>query len=158
MGTLSKSFASCGGYIAGSAAVVEYLRYTTPGFVYSVGMSPANAGAALAAVRVMKAEPDRVSRLQDRADLFRRLARNAGLDIGSSEHSAVVPVIVGGSARCLCLAQALRERGLNVSPIIAPATPETGTRLRFFLTSDHTVEQLGFAVTALAEELARLRP
>ncbi|MEN9567761.1 MAG: hypothetical protein RLZZ69_2957, partial [Cyanobacteriota bacterium] len=70
MGTLSKSFASCGGYIAGSSALVEYLKYTAPGFVFSVGMSPPNTAATLAAVRVLKAEPERVTTLQTRAKLF----------------------------------------------------------------------------------------
>ena len=63
MGTLSKSLASCGGYIAGCRALIEYLKYTAPGFVYSVGMTPANAAAALAATRLLMAEPQRVTRL-----------------------------------------------------------------------------------------------
>jgi len=64
MGTLSKALASCGGYIAGSRALVQYLKYTTPGFLYSVGLSPADAAAALAAVRLLHAEPERVARLR----------------------------------------------------------------------------------------------
>src|SRR6185436_5175215 len=63
MGTLSKSFGSCGGYIAGSKAVVEYLKYTAPGFVYSVGISPSNAAAALASFKLLEEEPERVARL-----------------------------------------------------------------------------------------------
>ena len=74
MGSLSKSFASCGGYIAGSAALVEYLKYTAPGFVFSVGMSPPNTAAILAAVRVLKAEPERAIRLQQRAKTIFRLS------------------------------------------------------------------------------------
>ena len=70
MGTLSKSLASCGGYIAGSQALVEYLKYTAPGFVFSVGMSPPNAAASLAAIGVLKAEPERATRLQARAKFF----------------------------------------------------------------------------------------
>ncbi len=75
MGTLSKSFGSCGGYIAGTKALVEYLKYTSPGFVYSVGLSPPNAAAALASIRLLEAEPERVARLRHRSRLFLELAR-----------------------------------------------------------------------------------
>ena len=65
MGTLSKSFGSCGGYIAGSKPLVEYLKYTAPGFVFSVGISPPNAAAALASLRLLEEEPERVARLTE---------------------------------------------------------------------------------------------
>ncbi|RPJ17185.1 MAG: aminotransferase class I/II-fold pyridoxal phosphate-dependent enzyme, partial [Deltaproteobacteria bacterium] len=80
MGTLSKSFASCGGYIAGSRALIEYLKYTAPGFVYSVGMPPPNVSAALAAIRLRKKEPERLARLHELSGLFLRLARERGLN------------------------------------------------------------------------------
>lgn len=111
MGTLSKSFASCGGYIAGTSAVVEYLKYFGSGFVYSVGISPPNAAAALASIRLLKAEPERVSRLHDRANLFLRLAEERGLNKGTSKDSPVVPVIVGDSFRCIALSRALLDLG-----------------------------------------------
>ncbi len=95
MGTLSKSLASCGGYIAGSTELVEYLKYTAPGFVYSVGLSPPNAAAALAALTVLRREPQRVARLRELATLFLKLARERGLDTGSAAGTPVVPVIVG---------------------------------------------------------------
>src|SRR5206468_2904954 len=67
MGTMSKSLASCGGYVAGSKALVQYLKYTVPGFVYSVGMSPANTAAALEALRQIRAHPEKVQRLRERS-------------------------------------------------------------------------------------------
>src|SRR5262249_10890050 len=73
MGTLSKSLASCGGYIAGGKELIEYLKYTAPGFVYSVGISPPNAAAALEALRQIRAHPEKVALLQDRGRLFLRL-------------------------------------------------------------------------------------
>ena len=91
MGTLSKSLASCGGYIAGSAELVEYLKYTAPGFVYSVGLSPPNAAAALAALTVLQREPQRVARLRELAALFLKLARERGLDTGSAGRHARGP-------------------------------------------------------------------
>ena len=82
MGTLSKSFGSCGGYIAGSKALVEYLKYTAPGFVYSVGISPPNAAAALASLRLLEEEPERVAQLADNSRLFLSLAKQRGLNTG----------------------------------------------------------------------------
>ena len=76
MGTLSKSLASCGGYIAGSAELVRYLKYSNPGFVYSVGISPPNAAAALAALRKLRAHPDVVATLRERSRLFLELIRH----------------------------------------------------------------------------------
>jgi 7-keto-8-aminopelargonate synthetase-like enzyme len=120
MGTLSKSLASCGGFIAGSRELVACVRYTVPGFVYSAGMSPANTAAALAALRKMLAEPERVQRLRERSRLFRDLVRAKGFDTGLSHDSPVIPLIVGDTARCLRFAQALFERGINVQAIHFP--------------------------------------
>jgi 8-amino-7-oxononanoate synthase len=156
MGTLSKSLASCGGYIAGSAELVEYLKYTAPGFVYSVGMSPPSAAAALAALTVLGREPERVVRLRELAALFLKMARERGLDTGSAGGTPVVPVIVGSSVKSLRLARALFERGINVHPILPPAVAEHSARLRFFITTNHSQEQICTTVLAMADELARL--
>jgi 7-keto-8-aminopelargonate synthetase-like enzyme len=156
-GTLSKSLASCGGYVAGARTLIEYLRYTVPGFVYSVGMTPANTAAALGALRTMRAEPERLARLTANSRLFLDLARKAGIDTGTSRDSPVVPCIVGDSAHCLALCHALFDRGISVNPIMYPGVPEELARLRFFVTSEHTTEQLERTVQAVAEELGRLR-
>ncbi|TDU79519.1 type I polyketide synthase [Streptomyces sp. KS 21] len=155
-GTLSKALASCGGYVAGSRSVVEYLRYTVPGFVYSAGMTPADTAASLAALRLLRAEPQRVARLAENAALFVRLARDAGIDVGDSRDTPVVPCIVGDSLKTLRLAEALFQQGVSVNPILYPAVPEEMARLRFFITCDHTCDQIRHAVTALEHELRHL--
>jgi 7-keto-8-aminopelargonate synthetase-like enzyme len=156
MGTLSKSLASCGGYIAGSAALVEYLKYTSPGFVYSVGITPSNAAAALAALRKLQAEPERVQRLHDRAARFLSLCRAAGLDTGASDGTPVVPVILGDSLRAARLSELLFRAGINVQPMVAPSVPEDQARLRFFIASTHTDEELEAAVNAVTAALRTL--
>ncbi|MDP1848690.1 MAG: aminotransferase class I/II-fold pyridoxal phosphate-dependent enzyme [Solirubrobacteraceae bacterium] len=156
-GTLSKSLASCGGYVAGSRELIQYLKYTTPGFIFSAGMTPANAAAALAAVRQMRAEPEALAALQRNAELFLELARAAGVDTGDSAGTPIIPCIVGDSLKTLRLSTALLRRGINVNPILYPAVPEELARLRFFVTSCHSEEQIRHAVQALAEELALLR-
>ncbi len=158
MGTLSKSFGSCGGYIAGCKEVVEYLKYTAPGFVYSVGLSPSNAAAALAALRLLEEEPNRVADVQARSAQFLRLARERGINTGMSNNTPVVPVITGNSEHALLLSRALFERGINVQPILHPAVEEEAARLRFFITSTHTKEQVRQTVAAVAEELEKLDP
>ncbi|MGA3067017.1 MAG: aminotransferase class I/II-fold pyridoxal phosphate-dependent enzyme [Tepidisphaeraceae bacterium] len=156
MGTLSKSLASCGGYIAGSAELIEYLKYTAPGFVYSVGMSPANAAAALTALTVLQAQPRRVSRLRELASLFLKLAKERALNTGSAAGTPVIPVIVGNSVKSLRLARALFDRGINVQPILHPAVPEHAARLRFFITTNHSEAQIRETVDAIADEMAKL--
>ena len=158
MGTLSKSFGSCGGYIAGSKALVEYLKYTSPGFVYSVGLSPPNAAAALASIRRLQAEPERVTRLRQQAKLFLELAKSRGIDTGISRDSPVIPVILGNSMHALQLSKALFQRGINVQPILYPAVEESAARLRFFITSLHSEEQIRFTVDSIVEELEKINP
>ena len=152
MGTLSKSLVSCGGYIAGRKDLIDYLKRMAPGFVFSVGMTPPSAAAALAAVEILEREPERVRRLNERAALFLRLARDGGLDVGGSVGAAIVPIISGSSIGAARLSQALFHRGINVQPILYPAVPERAARLRFFLTAQHTEAQVRDAVAILLEE------
>ncbi|SPE21095.1 conserved hypothetical protein [Burkholderiales bacterium] len=151
MGTLSKALAGCGGYIAGEAALVEHLKFLAPGFLYSVGMSPPLAAAALAALRCLRREPARVLALQARGAQFLEQAKAAGIDTGTSAGIAVIPTIVGSSIKAARLASALFERGINVQPILYPAVPEKSARLRFFVSSEHTEEQIEGAVRALSK-------
>jgi 8-amino-7-oxononanoate synthase len=142
MGTLSKTLAGCGGYIAGERALVDHLKYAAPGFVYSVGMAPPMAAASLAALNLLAKEPERVARLQANGQRFLALAREAGLDTGTSQGFAIVPVVLGGSLKAAKLSGRLFERGVNVQPILYPAVEEKSARLRFFLSSLHTEEHL----------------
>ena len=158
MGTLSKALGSCGGYIAGSKTLVRWLKYTVPGFVYSVGLPPAAAGASLGALRLLQRQPERVAKLHANARLFLQLAREAGLDTGPSGGSAIVPVILGNSMNSLRLSRALFARGISVQPILYPAVEERAARLRFFITSSHTPDQIRRTVAAMQEELARIDP
>ncbi len=156
MGTLSKSAASCGGYIAGCKALIELLRYTAPGFVFSVGMPPGQVGAALAALRTLDAEPERVGMLRSKSELFLSLCHEAGLDTGDSGGTPVIPVITGNSMVALRLSHRLKGDGINVQPILYPAVDESAARLRFFITSEHTDEQIRFTVARTASHLAEL--
>lgn len=150
MGTLSKTLAACGGYVAGERALVEHLKYSAPGFVYSVGISPPVAGAALEALRIMNSEPERVARLHQRAQRLLARARDAGIDTGHSQGYAIVPALAGGSLKATRLSNQLFEHGINAQPIIHPAVEEKAARLRFFVSADHTDEQIERLIAALA--------
>ncbi len=157
MGTFSKSFASCGGYIAGKKSLINYLKYTTPGFLYSVGISPANAAAALMAAKLIKSEPERTQRLKENAKYFLEQANEAGLNTGKSMDTAVIPIIVGNSNHALLLAHRLFENKINVQPILYPAVPDNESRLRFFITCDHTQEEIQFTVDMTAKLLTQIQ-
>jgi 8-amino-7-oxononanoate synthase len=156
MGTLSKSFASCGGYIAGGESVVRYLKYTAPGFLYSVGMSPPSAAAALKSLQLMQRQPELVEQLRQRSKLFLDLARASGINTGFSVGAAVIPAIIGNSIQCMRLSEALAARKINVQPIVHPAVEENAARLRFFISATHSEEEIRHAVQVLSEEMKKI--
>lgn len=157
MGTLSKTLASTGGYIAGSRALIEVLKANASGFVYSVALAPALAASALKALQLLHEEPWRTARLQENCRLFLDEARAVGLDTGTAQPYAIVPVLVGDSLVAAKLSQRLLERGVNALPVMFPAVPMQSARLRFFISSLHDEEQIRLAVRVLAEELSDLR-
>lgn len=156
MGTLSKALASAGGYVAGSKALIELLKYTSPGFVYSVGAPPSAAAAAFAAINVMHQERWRLTKLRENGQHFLAAARSRGLDTGASVGASVVPIIVGNSPAAVILSQRLQDRGYNVVPIIFPGVAENQARLRFFLTCRHSPEQINGVLEAVSAELPKV--
>ncbi len=156
MGTLSKALASCGGYIAGSKTLINYLKNTAPGFIFSVGITPANAAAALASLQLIKSEPVRLTQLHERSKMFLAACQSAGLNTGLSKDTPVVSIIVGDSSPCFQLSNALFQRGINVHPMVYPSVEEGDARLRFFISATHTERQLQFTVDVLVEEMAKL--
>ena len=155
MGTLSKALAGCGGYIAGETALVEHLKFLAPGFLYSVGMAPPLAAASLAALQKLLKEPQRVHALQANGAYFLTQAKAYGINTGLSTGLAVIPVITGSSIQAAKLSEALFQRGISVQPILFPAVPEKAARLRFFVSCQHTQDQIRLTVDAVAQELAR---
>ena len=158
MGTLSKTLSSCGGYVAGSKGLIDYLRCSAPGFVYSVGLAPPVAAAAAAALKIMRDEPERVAQLSENATFFLERARAAGLDTGPSIGAAIVPIMTGGSIRAAQVADRLRRQAVNLQPIIYPAVPERAARLRLFISSLHDRAQLARVTEQIADAMAAIKP
>ncbi len=156
MGTLSKTLVGTGGYIAGSAVMVDFLRSLGNAFVYSVGMPPVIAASAERALTIFHREPERVQKLQANARHFAKVAKEHGLDLGTSRETAVCPVIVGDSIPAAMLSQQMFERGINVQPVLYPGVPPKTSRLRFFLNTAHTFEDIEHALGVAAEELKKV--
>jgi 7-keto-8-aminopelargonate synthetase-like enzyme len=116
-------------------------------------MSPPNASAALAALQQMRAEPERLAQLRARAKLFLDLARQGGLNTGSSRDSAVVPIIVGSSHRAVLLYRSLYDAGILAFPIMHPTVPENTARLRFFLSCTHSEQQIRHTIQVMTDSL-----
>lgn len=154
MGTISKALGSGGGYLAGRKMLMQYLKYTTPAFVFSTAVSPANAAAALEALRILRQEPARVAQLRQRSQLFLKLAVDCGLNTGHSRDTPIIPVILGDSHQCMRVVAALLQEGIDAQPILYPAVPENKSRIRFFITAEHTEEQICRTVQVLAECIA----
>jgi len=150
IGTLSKTMASCGGFIGGKAAVIEWLRYTLPGFVFSVGLSPVIAAAAQAALQIVQKETWRIERLRHNAELFVELAREAGLDTGPAIGRGVVPILFADSHETLAASRHLMSNGYYVPPIIQIGVPKNQPRLRFFLSAAHRTEDIRGVINLLA--------
>jgi 8-amino-7-oxononanoate synthase len=156
MGTLSKTLAGCGGYIAGSDELVDYLRCMAGAFVYSVGMPPLIAASVEKALEILHREPERVAALQAISAYFREYAQKKGLDTGSSQGTPICPIVVGDSVPTVILSQELFRHGINVQPVLYPAVPAQAGRLRFFLTNMHSRNDVETALDATADELAKI--
>jgi len=159
MGTFSKSLASCGGFIAGPADVIEYLRISSRSFVFSASAVPAAVGAALAALRVIRAEgPQLFEALLGNAEYLREGLRGLGLKVvepgtlpdGSVATTPVVPVIVGDDWQAVLLWKALFDAGVYTNVAIHPAVPPGGALLRTSLMATHEREHLDAALATIA--------
>lgn len=147
-GTLSKTLASAGGYIAGSHALIDNLKFFSPGFLYSVGLPPPNAAAAFAALEIMREEPQRVQRLQAISQYFLERARDVDMDTHSAMGFAIIPAIVGDPIQAVTISRKLESYGIHAKPIIYPAVADQAARIRFFMSSEHTTQMVDQAIDA----------
>lgn len=147
MGTFSKSFASIGGFIAGSKDVVHYIQHHARALIFSAALPAPAAAAALAALDIMEKEPERVARLWENADYMRDNLRAIGYDIGQS-NTPIIPVIVRDQFRTLLAWRALIEEGVYTNPVIPPGVPPNLSLLRTSYMATHTREQLDRALAA----------
>lgn len=155
MGTLSKTFAGCGGYIAGCWELIDYLKYTAPGFIFSVGLPPPLAGASLKAISLLQQDTYRVRKLQENSAYFLSLARKNQLNTGRAEGHAIIPIIIGNSIQTAQITNFLFYHGINIQSVIYPGVNESEARLRFFISTLHTTAQIDKTFDLLKESNIR---
>ncbi len=141
MSTFSKSFASLGGFIAGEEDVIHYIKHHARALIFSASMSPANAAAALAALHVMREEPQRVERLAKIAERMHTGFRKLGFNIGNTQ-TIVIPIFIGDDEKTLLFWRMLFDNGVFVNPVLTPAVPAGQQLLRTSYMATHTDEQL----------------
>ena len=149
MGTFSKSLAAIGGFVAGDAEVIDYVRHTARSAVFSAALPPASAAAALAALEIVEREPERRKQLWEATAYMKRELSGLGFDTGNSE-SPVIPIVVGDDARALRMVRRLQEEGVFVNCVISPAVPEDRAMIRTSYMATHQRAHLDRALEAFA--------
>ena len=150
MGTFSKSFASLGGFIAGDAGVVDYIQHHARSLIFSASIPPANAAAAMAALEIMKTEPERIQRLIEIGAYMRKNYRQLGFNIGESQ-SPIIPIIIGDDMTTLHVWKALFDAGVYTNPVLSPGVPPGMQLLRTSYMATHTDEQLDRVLETFAK-------
>lgn len=141
MGTFSKSLASLGGFIAGDAATIDYLKHNSRTLVFSASMSPANSAAVLAALKIMIAEPERIAQLWKNTERMKRGLLSLGFHLGESE-TPILPVYVHDMLKTFQFCKRLQDEGVFVNPVVSPGVPVGDELLRVSLMATHTFEQI----------------
>lgn len=152
MGTFSKSFASLGGFMATTHQVAEYVRHVSRPFIFSASMPPGNVAAALEALHILKAEPERVKRVNDNAAYMRRGFESLGIRAGESM-APIIPIVIGTNEATFKVTRDLLEGGVYVNPVVSPAVEEGGSLLRTSYMATHTRDQLDFALETFGRVL-----
>ncbi|HDL86397.1 MAG TPA: pyridoxal phosphate-dependent aminotransferase family protein [Candidatus Acetothermia bacterium] len=149
MGTFSKSFASIGGFIAGEAATIHWIKHLARPLIFSASLPAPNAAAALAALDVMEQEPERVDRVNAIAERMRNGYRELGFEVGASE-TPIIPILIGDQMKALRMWKALFEAGVYTNVALPPAVPPGESILRTSYMATHTDEQMGKVLAIFA--------
>ena len=150
MSTFSKSFASLGGFIAGDEDTIHYIKHTARALIFSASIPPANAAAALAALHVMKEEPELSRRVRSIADRMRKGYTELGFNIGNSI-TPVIPIIIGSDELTFATWKMLFDNGVFVNPVISPAVSPGRQLLRTSYMATHTEEQMDQVLESFAK-------
>lgn len=146
-GTFSKSLASVGGFVAGTANTIEYLRHHSRPFIFTASLPPANTAGVLAALEVLQEEPERRDNLWKVTQRLQDGLRGMGYDIGETK-TPIVPVLIGAMDKTFIFWRMLFEAGVFTNPVVAPAVPPSQCRLRTSLIATHTEAQIDQALEA----------
>lgn len=151
LGTLSKALGSVGGYVAGRKELIEYLVNYSRSFIFSTALSPADIGAALEALTIVKNEPLVVEQLNENTAYMANKLQSMGIEC--DDETPIFPIIVGDNERALSLAYELELRGIIITAIRPPTVPVGESRLRMTVTAAHSQEQLDYVANTLRDLL-----
>lgn len=155
MGTFSKSLASIGGFIASDKETINFLKHHSRSLIFSASIAPASAASALAALKIIKREPERIDRLWELTHKALKGFKDLGFDTGHSE-TPIIPLYVRDDIKTLMLTQKLLDQGIFVNPVLSPAVKKEDTLIRFSLMATHTDAQLEFAMHTIAKTARQL--
>ena len=156
MGTFSKSLASIGGFIAADKVVIEYLKHHARSLMFSASISPAATASALAALEVVKNEPERIEKLWQNTNYTLKAFKEAGFDVGNTE-SPIIPIYVRDNEKTFLMAKMLLDEGVFVNPVVSPAVNSESSMIRFSLMATHSFKQIDFAVEKLKKVAYKLK-
>ena len=141
MGTFSKSLASIGGFIAASHDTINYLKHNARSLIFSASIAPANAASVIAAIDLIKSEPERIDRVWENTHYAMKLLQDAGFDTGHTE-TPIIPVMIRDDFKTFNLTKMLLDEGVFVNPVVSPAVPSSSSLIRYSLMATHTKEQI----------------
>lgn len=150
MGTFSKSLATIGGFIAADNDTINYLKHNARSLIFSASIAPANAAAVLAALEVIKEEPERITKLWDNTHRALKLIKDAGFDTGHTE-TPIIPIYIRDDYKTFQLTKMLQDDGVFVNPVVSPAVASTSSLIRFSLMATHTFDQIDQAIEKLVK-------
>jgi glycine C-acetyltransferase len=150
MGTLSKTVPSVGGFVAGRAELIDFLRHAARAYIFSAALPPPQAAAALEAVRVIREEGWRLEHLRRNTQLFTSGLRKLGFDTMNTQ-TPIVPILCRHDNRAFALARECHRLGLFVVPVVSPAVPPGMARLRATVTAAHSPQEIEAAVAAIGQ-------
>ena len=150
MGTFSKSLASLGGFIAGDAPTVDYLKHKARSLIFSASMPPSAVASVIAALEIIQSEPERIEQLWANTRYAMQLLHEEGFDTGVTE-SPIIPVYIRDNYKTFYITKMLQEDGIFVNPVVSPAVPSDSSLIRFSLMATHTFSQIEEAVEKLSK-------
>ncbi len=156
MGTFSKSLASVGGFIASDKDTINWMKHNVRPYIFTASISPASTASVLAALHIMRSEPERQQALWDITRYALKSFKDLGFEIGNTE-TPIIPLFVRDNDKTFMLTHMLLEDGLFVTPVIAPAVPSEDTLIRVALMATHTKAQVDYAVDKIYQNFKKLQ-
>jgi 8-amino-7-oxononanoate synthase len=159
MSTFSKSLASLGGFVAAKQDVIDYIKHNSRPFIFSASIPPSNVAAAIAALEIIKAEPQRIMKLREISSYMRQGFKKLDIPVyeSNSDITPIVPIMTYDNERTLTVTKLLREEGVYVNPVVSPAVKPGLCRIRTSYTATHTKAQLDYALEAFRRVFEKLK-